>query len=131
MLLILGMFGLSLAAVGYGVTLLGVRNPKAPGWSQDFLVANLYVPGIILFGCMGLAAVVQYAIEFEAATFRWYEPATALGIGILAVLLIRLLSIPEKIAAWEIDIGQRLGQVPLPLDPEPTLPQQPVNRKAA
>lgn len=131
MLLILGMFGLSLAAVGYGVTLLGVRNPKAPGWSQDFLVANLYVPGIILSGCMGLAAVVQYAIEFEAATFRWYEPAIALGVGIVALMLMRLLSIPKKIAAWETGPGRGLGQIAPPLDPGPTLPHWPIDKKAA
>lgn len=134
MLLILGAVGISIATLIYGVTLLGTANPKTPSWAGDFLVGTLYVPALILFGSLGLSAVVQYGIIFEWSSFRWLDAVITAAVTVATALAFKFIIQPRLAFRQPGRSAQDAGASTTAIGPEPhaTLPPRPTqDRKAA
>ncbi|HSO18828.1 MAG TPA: hypothetical protein VLT88_05195 [Desulfosarcina sp.] len=113
MLLVYGIGGVTLARLFYGVTLIGGRNPRAPGWANDFLVANVYVPSIIALAVVGVGSTAKYIVSIGSTPPGLKEPLLAAAIGIGGLLLFKSLRIKQRLAGFE---ASRASATPLPLE---------------
>jgi hypothetical protein len=101
MYLTVGVLSLCLAMLLYGVVLIGSRNPNHPKWSKDGLVANIYVPAIILFSVFGLGCAIQFILTLSSATKPLLHIVSAVAIGVAGVAAFKALKVDQKISAFE------------------------------
>jgi len=131
MKLLLGMSGLTLSAILFALLLIGVRNPKPARWKADGLVTNVYAPGIIGMGIMGVGFMVRWAFSVDTVAVNWGEIGSAAAVALAGVILLKLLQIKKRLARYEqLEAGRRAEVIPL--SPPEKKPEPPVvDRRAA
>jgi hypothetical protein len=92
---------IALAALLFGFTLIGARNPSPPPWAKDFLVANVYVPAIAGLGLFGVFGIIKFIVELPSVNVDIVDPLGAAAVLIAAVVCLRLLRIKKRLAEYE------------------------------
>jgi hypothetical protein len=100
--LLIGTLALSAAVIIFGLTLVTVRNPKSPGWTQGYVAVSTFVMVVISLGSSGLIVASR---AFAAGALPG-----------LPELLLSLTAVPVTAAVvWLMRIKQRLaGYAALP-----------------
>jgi hypothetical protein len=101
MLLIYGTMCMALAALIFGITLIGSRNPREPAWAGDSLVANVYLPAIAGLALIGLMCLIKFSITIGSQSAGFKEIALTAGIIAVSLLLLKLLRIKQHLAEYE------------------------------
>ncbi|MGB7918493.1 MAG: hypothetical protein WCF40_00395 [Desulfobacterales bacterium] len=92
---------IALAALLFGITLIGARNPSPPPWAKDFLVANVYVPAIAGMGLFGAFGIIKFILDLSSKKIDIMDPLGAAVVLIAAVICLKLLRIKKRLAAYE------------------------------
>jgi hypothetical protein len=92
---------IALAALLFGFTLIGARNPSPPNWAKDFLVANVYVPAIAGLGLFGAFGIIKFIVDLPSEKVDMMDPLGAAVVLIAAVVFLKLLRIKKRLAAYE------------------------------
>jgi hypothetical protein len=92
---------IALAALLFGITLIGARNPSPPRWANDFLVANVYIPAITGLGLFGAFGIIKFIVDLHSEKVDIMDLLGAAVVLIAAVVGLKLLRIKKRLAAYE------------------------------
>lgn len=92
---------IALAALLFGFTLIGARNPSPPRWAKDFLVANVYVPAMAGLGLFGAFGIIRFIVDLPSENVDILDPLGAAAIVIAVVVCLKLLRIKKRLAVYE------------------------------
>lgn len=92
---------IALAALLFGFTIIGARNPSPPHWAKDFLVANVYVPAMAGLGLFGAFGIIRFIVDLPSENVDTLDPLGAAAILIAAVVCLKLLRIKKRLAVYE------------------------------
>jgi hypothetical protein len=92
---------IALAALLFGFTIIGARNPSPPRWANDFLVANVYVPAMAGLGLFGAFGIIKFIVDLPSENVDMLDPLGAAAILIAAVVCLKLLRIKKRLAVYE------------------------------
>lgn len=92
---------IALAALLFGFTIIGARNPSPPRWAKDFLVANVYVPAMAGLGLFGAFGIIKFIVDLTSENVDLLDPLGAAAILIAAVVCLKLLRIKKRLAVYE------------------------------
>jgi hypothetical protein len=92
---------IALAALLFGITSIGARNPSPPRWAKDFLVANVYVPAMAGLGLYGAFGIIKFIVDLPSENVDMLDPLGAAVILIAAVVCLKLLRIKKRLAVYE------------------------------
>lgn len=101
MYLLYSSLSIALAALLFGITLIGARNPSPPRWAKDFLVANVYVPAMAGLGLFGAFGIIKFIVDLPSENVDLLDPLGAAAILIAAVVCLKLLRIKKRLAVYE------------------------------
>ena len=121
--LLIGVASECLAAILFGVLLLGCRKPEPPMWAPDLLVDAVYLPLLVGLLVMGVCFLTQAPSTFGAVTDGWLEIAISLAMILFSVALMSFMRIREKLARYEAlrAEAERKASI-LPFSPEAPQP---------
>lgn len=100
MLIVFATAGIVLAVLLYAVVLMGCRNPRKPAWTNDFLVANLYVPAMIGLFAVSTGCLAQFIFTPGRQSFGLAEWAAAGGIAAGGWLLLKSLRVRKHLSEY-------------------------------
>ena len=100
MLIVYGTAGITFAVLLYAVTLIGCRNPQPPGWVNDFLVGNVYVPLIGAFFVLGAGCFIKFLLSPGPDPVGVTEAALAVGVAALGFGLLKALRVKKHLAEY-------------------------------
>ena len=124
MYLLLGTLALSTAAVAYGLTLLLVRNPQSPKWTQDYVPVSMLVMAIISLGSIGLIVASRaFGPGTAPGAQEWLLSIAAAAAATAALWAMRIKSRLTRYA--EMKTGALKDAVVIPLGPAPGGPIDP------
>ena len=101
MLLVYGTAGIALAVLVFGITLIGSRNPRQPIWAKEFLVADIYVPLMLVLVVLGVGCYLKFILNISSQAVGVRDIALAVGIAVASIFLLKLLRIKEYLAAFD------------------------------
>ena len=125
---------IALAALLFGITLIGARNPNPPRWARDFLVANVYVPAMAGLGLFGAFGIIKFIVDLPSGKVDIMDPLGAAVVLIAAVVCLKLLRIKKRLAVYEsqernaevlkLSVFKSAGHTVEPIPPaKPTTPR--------
>ncbi len=122
--LLFGSLALCLAAVLYGLTLIMVRNPQSPGWTQGFVPVSMFVMVVISLGSTGLIIASR---AFAGGAFpgiqEWLISLAAVPV---TALILRLMRIKQRLARYaELESAGRGDATVIEFNGVPTGPAEP------
>jgi hypothetical protein len=117
---------MALAALIFGITLIGSKNPQEPGWARDILVANVYLPVIVGLAVAGLVCLIKFTITIGSQSVGFKELALTAGIIAVSLLLLKKLRIKQRLA--EYDAAERPAEI---IKPVVSLKEEEVGEKHA
>ena len=100
MWLVYGTAGITLAVLLYAKVLVGCRNPRKPGWTNDFLVGNIYVPGMIVLFLLGAGCIVKFFVTLGRVPLSVIEVILAVGIAAGGLVLLKAMDVKTQLADY-------------------------------
>ena len=88
-------------AVFFSVVLMGGRNPRPSRWAQDWLIADIYVPGMFLAVLLSVWLLARFFGELAARTGLVGLADAGVAAAIIAVTCVVLV---------KMKVGQRLAR---------------------
>ena len=99
--MVYGTAGMALAMLAFGITLISSRNPHEPVWAKEFLVANIYVPFIVVLGVLGVGCLIKFIISIGSQTVGVKEIGMAVANAAACIWLLKRLRIKQHLSAFE------------------------------
>jgi hypothetical protein len=100
MWLVYGTAGITLAVLLYAKVLVGCRSPRKAAWTNDFLVGNVYVPGMITLFILGAGCIFKFFVSLGHASVGLLEVILAYGIAAAGLVLLRALGVKKHLADY-------------------------------
>ena len=113
MLLVYGTACITLSVLLFTVSLLGARNPNVPGWANDFMIGNIYVPVVITLGVVGLGCYLKLFFNLAAMPLNVFEMAVSIGIAAACVVIVKAINVKKRLAAFEASTPRDSGGKPI------------------
>lgn len=101
MLVVYGTAGIALAVLVFGVALIGSRNPVPAFWAGESLVANIYVPLIVVLAVLGIGCYLKFILTIGSQDVSAGDIGLAVGIAALGLVILKRLRIKEHLAAFD------------------------------
>ncbi len=101
MTLLYGTVLICLAVLFFTVVLVAGRNPAPSLWVNDWLVADVHIPVMLLLALFGFFLLSRFAIDSgSTAAFRAIEMAGSAGVVLLTVLTIRQMKVGRRLKQY-------------------------------
>ena len=100
MQIVYGTAGVMLAVLLYAVVLIGCRNPRQPGWVNDFLGGSIYVPIIGGLLVLGVGFILSFLLSHSRPPVGVEDVAWSVGIAAVGLVLLKALRVKKHLADY-------------------------------